>query len=78
MRGRPTLAIALLAGLAAVGAACFSPQKPACAFACGPGGACPDDYVCASDGLCHRQDESAGGHCDLDPVNGSAPDGAAD
>ena len=77
MRGRPPLAIALLAGLAALAAACFSPQEPACAFACGPGGACPAKYTCASDGLCHRTD-GLGGQCSLDPVNGSAPDGAAD
>jgi hypothetical protein len=73
---RPRLAIALLAGLAAVAAACFSPLKPACTFACGPGGACPAEYTCASDGLCHRQDENAGqgGLCDLDPVDGAAAD----
>jgi hypothetical protein len=70
---RPPLALALLAALTAVAAACFSPQKPACAFACGPGGACPAEYTCASDGLCHRADDQ-GGQCDLDPVDGSAAD----
>ena len=76
MRRRPlaTLRIVLLAaGLGAAAAACFSPVKPACTFACGPDNACPDEYVCASDGLCHRADGV--GQCDL---SAGMPDGAAD
>lgn len=34
--------------------ACYSPPEPACGFVCGSGGACPDDYTCASDNICHR------------------------
>ena len=34
--------------------ACYSPPEPDCGFVCGPGGACPDDYTCASDNICHR------------------------
>ena len=52
---RPTLLLALsAAALAAAIGACFSPHEPACAFACGPDQACPESYVCMSDGLCHR------------------------
>jgi len=52
---RPTLVLALCAAaLAAAIGACFSPHEPACAFACGPDKACPESYVCMSDGLCHR------------------------
>jgi hypothetical protein len=61
------------AGLGAAAAACFSPLKPACTFACGPDRACPDEYVCSSDGLCHRADGV--GQCELSPAS---PDGSAD
>jgi len=46
--------------------------QPPCTFACGPGGACPENYTCASDGLCHRVNST--GQCDI----GAASDGAAD
>jgi hypothetical protein len=32
---------------------CFNIDEPPCAYACGPGGACPDDYTCGSDNYCH-------------------------
>lgn len=48
--------VLLAAALAAVMGACFSPHQPACSFACGPDEACPESYVCMSDGLCHRVD----------------------
>jgi hypothetical protein len=60
----------LLAALGAGAASCFSPMKPACTFACGPGGACPDEYLCASDNLCHRADGQ--GQCDLSPSDAGA------
>jgi hypothetical protein len=69
---RLVLLLLFAASLGAAAAACFSPQQPPCTFACGPGGACPEQYVCASDGLCHRADGV--GQCDLAPVS----DGAAD
>ena len=37
----------------AITPACFSPETPACAYACGPGGLCPNDYSCMADGYCH-------------------------
>lgn len=53
------VAVALLLGLivAATGAilaACYDVPTPDCGFQCGPEGACPDGYTCASDGRCHR------------------------
>lgn len=41
------LACALLA------AGCFNVDEQPCSFACGPNGACPDDYMCLSDRYCH-------------------------
>ena len=47
----------VLAALVAFGAAgCFDTPTPECAFACGPGGDCPDGYRCAPDNLCKRDD----------------------
>jgi hypothetical protein len=68
-----TLTFALALGAAV--SSCFAPLQPACAFSCATTGSCPADYVCASDGLCHRADGR--GLCLLDPVDGG-PDGAAD
>lgn len=76
MRRSPLVVLRMIlfaASLGAAAAACFSPVKPACTFACGPDGACPDEYVCQSDRLCHRADGE--GQCDLGPVS---PDGSAD
>jgi hypothetical protein len=50
-------AISVCVGLAfaiAVGISCFATPEPNCGFVCGSGGACPDDYACASDSICHR------------------------
>ena len=55
MRARLFLFMGGLA-LAVGAAACFSPQQPACAFSCGPAGACPADFTCGADDLCHRND----------------------
>lgn len=66
--------VMLLAGLAGLGAgACFDPLKPACAFACGPGGACPDEYTCGADDLCHRTDGV--GQCTLSSPQDGGNDG---
>lgn len=35
-------------------AACYSPPEPDCGFFCGTGSACPSDYHCGRDGVCHR------------------------
>ena len=42
------------AGLFAALAGCYSPPEPDCGFTCGPSNACPADYTCASDHICHR------------------------
>ncbi len=42
---------------------CFKVDKPACSYACSDEGECPDDYVCAADGYCHRSDYS--GECNF-------------
>lgn len=52
-------ALALLVALAgAIAAACYEVPRPDCGFVCGPGGACPDGYRCASDMRCHREGAS--------------------
>jgi Bacterial Ig-like domain len=38
----------------ALGISCYATPEPDCGFVCGSGGACPDDYACASDSICHR------------------------
>jgi hypothetical protein len=60
----------LALALAVAAAACFSPQQPACAFSCGPAAACPVDYTCGGDGLCHRDDGH--GLCLLAPQDGGS------
>jgi hypothetical protein len=34
-------------------AGCYDAPKPPCGFRCGPSEACPADYACATDGVCH-------------------------
>lgn len=46
MTSRTALVLAVIAG-------CYDAPKPACGFRCGPSAACPADYACADDGLCH-------------------------
>src|SRR5581483_6372471 len=62
-------------------AGCFNVDERPCTFACGPGGACPDDYTCLNDGYCHLHGQP--GDCaysdlampDLPaPVDQAAPD----
>jgi hypothetical protein len=65
------MAIASLVALAgAIIAACYTVPAPDCGFACGPNGACPDDYTCAADHRCHRVGAPASLVC-------STPDAAA-
>lgn len=52
----------MLAAVAAL-AGCFSPYEPACGFICGSDGACPADYTCASDNVCHRNGTPADMQC---------------
>src|SRR5262245_48350018 len=49
-----SLGLVLAATLGLIYAACYNPAEPVCGFRCGPSGACPDNYACASDGVCHR------------------------
>jgi hypothetical protein len=46
--------LALLVALSRVIAGCYEVPEPDCGFACGPSGACPDGYLCASELRCHR------------------------
>jgi hypothetical protein len=74
-RGLGLAALLLLSsGLATLGAACFSPMQPACAFSCADDGLCPTSYKCGTDGLCHRDDGK--GVCLLDAADAGA-DGAS-
>ncbi len=54
---RAGLAATVAAVLLAVGATgCYDTPKPACAFACGRDGSCPDGYGCdPQDQICHLQ-----------------------
>jgi hypothetical protein len=65
----------LIGFLATLGAAagCYSPPEPACGFVCGPGGACPADYTCASDHHCHHDGAPASLTCGTPPAD-AAPD----
>jgi hypothetical protein len=48
------IALTLLVALSgAIVTACYEVPRPACGFVCGPDGACPDSYTCASDHICH-------------------------
>jgi hypothetical protein len=79
-------AIALIAGLVgalgatgAIVASCYDLPQPDCGFVCGPSGACPDGYSCASDQRCHRLGAPAGLICPSpDAAIDAAPDAAAD
>jgi len=46
---------AFLIGGVGVLSGCFAPDEPACAFACGSGEMCPDNYLCQADGYCHKK-----------------------
>jgi hypothetical protein len=80
MRRGLLAAVALVLGLGAVATpACFSPQRPPCAFSCARDQACPADYSCGGDGFCHRVDGVGAGACQLTPPDGAtAPDGSSD
>jgi hypothetical protein len=58
--------------------ACYKTPKPDCGFVCGPGGACPSDYTCASvDNRCHRVGAAADLMCPA-PVDASIIDAVID
>jgi hypothetical protein len=61
----------LIGFLACLGAAagCYSPPEPECGFVCGPGGACPADYTCASDYHCHHNGAPASLTCGTPPAD---------
>jgi len=60
----PGAALALLVALAgATIASCYDVPRPDCGFVCGPDGACPEGYRCASDMRCHRDGAPAGLEC---------------
>ncbi len=66
------------AGLAAGGAACFSPKFENCAVFCGESGECPADQFCLEDGRCHESQEedlcTSGGDSDgSSQSDGSVP-----
>jgi hypothetical protein len=69
-----TLRTILLAStLAILAAGCFSKPKPECAFLCGEGGACPDDYRCAPDGWCKLDSVADTFDCGELPADASPP-----
>ena len=54
-------------------AACYSPPEPDCGFFCGAGSACPSDYHCAADGVCHRDGAPATLSCGIDAAVDAPP-----
>lgn len=48
--------------------ACYSLPEPDCGSSCQTGVACPDDYKCGSDHVCHRNGSSPGLTCDTGGV----------
>ena len=47
--------LALLTSACLLGS-CYSTPNPQCAFLCGEANSCPDNYSCATDGWCKRND----------------------
>jgi hypothetical protein len=45
---------------------CYTPPHPDCGFICGTGGACPADYTCAADNVCHYINAPASTTCNAD------------
>jgi len=78
---RNQLAASFALSLSILVAGCFSPATPPCSFICGDNNACPDDYMCLSDGYCHYKGMQAacgysdagittdGGAGDLTPIS---------
>src|SRR5258706_14934196 len=55
--------------------ACYQPPHPNCGFVCGFAGACPADYTCATDNICHYNGAPAGTACYADAARGlDSPD----
>ena len=81
MRARSSFATLLAAAgmtlFAVVSVGCFSLREPPCAFSCAePPHACPAQYTCLDDGLCHRAGSVAA--CGLTPPGDAAVDAGAD
>jgi hypothetical protein len=71
-----TLVVAVVAGMGVGLSGCFSPKEVPCAFTClDPSHACPQDFTCGDDGLCHR--EGAVGECPLAPPGDAGTDAEA-
>jgi hypothetical protein len=62
-----------LVGAFALAFSCYTVPEPDCGFVCGAGSACPDDYMCGSDTICHRIGAPAGTVCTSDAVQLDAP-----
>jgi hypothetical protein len=57
------LALGCLALVAAAG--CYETPKPKCAFLCGTGGTCPEQYMCvAADNRCHLVENGQPATCE--------------
>ena len=65
--------------LAATGVGCFSPRQPVCAFSCATEPhACPANYQCGDDGICHRDGvNDDGATCPLDDTSDAGTGGEA-
>jgi len=47
---------------------CYSPYQPDCGFICGTDGACPEDYTCGADRVCHLNGTSPNKVCSQAPL----------
>jgi hypothetical protein len=63
-------ALALSASILSPG--CFSVDEPICAYKCGTGNICPDDYTCMDDGYCHKNGTT--GSCGYSDAAMAPPD----
>jgi hypothetical protein len=67
-----------LAAAALAAAACYKTPKPNCSFSCGQGGACPDDYTCGPDNICHLMSGGGLAACEHPFFDAAAADAKAD
>ncbi|HTJ46571.1 MAG TPA: hypothetical protein VL463_30905 [Kofleriaceae bacterium] len=61
-----------MAALVVVG--CYKTPKPNCTFSCGEGGACPTDYTCGPDKICHLMQGGGLAPCEQSFVDGAVID----
>jgi hypothetical protein len=64
----------LVAAAAFAVAGCYKTPNPNCTFQCGAGGACPTDYTCGPDNICHLMTGSGLAACGVQFDDAAAVD----